>query len=90
MPDNIISYTVLNEFVSESSPICYGIQRWKEFGKIRIPLPSIEEQEKIVTTIAIADEEISILNEQLESLDLQKKALMQQLLTGKRRVKVDP
>ena len=66
-----------------------GSLRWKEFGKIHIPLPSVEEQKKIAATITIAEQEISNLTDQLENLNNQKKALMQQLLTGKRRVKVD-
>ncbi|HHJ2714595.1 restriction endonuclease subunit S [Enterobacter roggenkampii] len=54
-----------------------------------INLPCIEEQQKIATVLSAADAEISILEKKLACLKDEKKALMQQLLTGKRRVKVD-
>ncbi|WP_176602142.1 restriction endonuclease subunit S [Enterobacter kobei] len=51
--------------------------------------PCIEEQQKIAAVLSIADAEISTLEKKLACLRDEKKALMQQLLTGKRRVKVD-
>lgn len=65
-----------------------GSLRWKEFGLIHVPLPPLEEQQKIATVLSTADQEISALQQKLDALKLEKKALMQQLLTGKRRVKV--
>ncbi len=50
---------------------------------------SIDEQNKIGLTLENKGNEILALKTQLSSLKQQKKALMQQLLTGKRRVKVD-
>jgi type I restriction enzyme S subunit len=38
--------------------------------------------------LSAADREIEILQQKLDGLKQEKKALMQQLLTGKRRVKV--
>ncbi|EFH7551454.1 TPA: restriction endonuclease subunit S [Escherichia coli] len=51
--------------------------------------PCIEEQQKIAAVLSVADAEISTLEKKLACLKDEKKALMQQLLTGKRRVKVD-
>ena len=51
--------------------------------------PCIEEQQKIAAVLSAADAEISRLEKKLACLKNEKKALMQQLLTGKRRVKVD-
>lgn len=51
-------------------------------------LPDMEEQQKIVAVLAAADQEITTLQQQLDQLKQEKKALMQQLLTGKRRVLV--
>ncbi|MEH8127708.1 restriction endonuclease subunit S [Aeromonas veronii] len=51
--------------------------------------PSFEEQEKIAAVLSSADQEISALQQKLAALKQEKKALMQQLLTGKRRVKVE-
>ncbi|WP_249966794.1 restriction endonuclease subunit S [Escherichia coli] len=58
----------------------------KEF---ELDLPSIREQQKIAAVLSVADAEISTLEKKLACLKDEKKALMQQLLTGKRRVKVD-
>ncbi len=66
-----------------------GSLRWKEFKTIHIPLPSLEEQQKIADVIVNADKEIKTLEQQLSYLIQEKKSLMQQLLTGKRRVKID-
>lgn len=52
-------------------------------------LPPLKEQQKIAAVLNAADEEISALQQKIEALKQEKKALMQQLLTGKRRVKVD-
>lgn len=54
-----------------------------------INLPCIEEQQMIATVLSAADAEISTLEKKIACLKEEKKALMQQLLTGKRRVKVD-
>lgn len=66
-----------------------GSLRWKEFSKIQVPLPSLPEQQKIAQVLSTADTEIANLQAQLDKLKLEKKALMQQLLTGKRRVRLD-
>ena len=54
----------------------------------KIKLPSLPEQQKIAAVLTTADQEIDNLRAQLNHLKQEKKALMQQLLTGKRRVKV--
>lgn len=51
--------------------------------------PSFEEQVKIAAVLTAADQEITALQNKLAALKQEKKALMQQLLTGKRRVNVD-
>jgi type I restriction enzyme S subunit len=61
----------------------------KEFNQIHVPLPPLKEQQKIAAVLSVADAEISTLEKKLACLRDEKKALMQQLLTGKRRVKVD-
>tara|TARA_B100000315_G_scaffold120783_1_gene110627 strand:+ start:5332 stop:6597 length:1266 start_codon:yes stop_codon:yes gene_type:complete len=57
--------------------------------KVKITLPKKPEQQKIASVLNNAEKEIKLLEQQLADLKLEKKALMQQLLTGKRRVKVD-
>ncbi len=56
---------------------------------IKLHLPSLTEQQKIASVLTNADREIELLEQQLTDLKQEKKALMQQLLTGKRRVKLD-
>lgn len=51
-------------------------------------LPSGVEQELIAEVLTSADKEITIQRKKLDSLRLQKRGLMQQLLAGKTRVKV--
>lgn len=65
-----------------------GSLRWKEFSSIRVPLPSLEEQNKIATILGKADSQVKSLNKNLEFLRSEKVALMQQLLTGKQRVTI--
>src|SRR5690554_448916 len=59
------------------------------FANLVIPCPSSEEQQAISEVFATADREIASLQARLGSLKSEKKALMQQLLTGKRRVQVE-
>ncbi len=65
-----------------------GSLRWKEFSKIKIPLPTLDEQEWIGEIIRIAESDEVNLKLQHSCLISQKKALMQQLLSGKKRVKI--
>ena len=61
-----------------------------ELMKEKIYIPTdISEQKAIADILSVADDEINLLNKKLEALKEQKKALMQQLLTGKIRVKVN-
>ncbi|PPW49705.1 restriction endonuclease subunit S [Escherichia coli] len=59
------------------------------YSNLVIPIPDAKEQQKIAAVLSAADAEISTLEKKLACLRDEKKALMQQLLTGKRRVKVD-
>ena len=61
----------------------------KPIYSLRLKIPKLKEQHKIVSVLTNADKEIELLEQQLADLKQEKKALMQQLLTGKRRVKVE-
>jgi type I restriction enzyme S subunit len=56
---------------------------------IKIKLSSLTEQRKIAVILTNADKEVELLEQQCTHLKQEKKALMQQVLTGKRRVKLD-
>ena len=66
-----------------------GSLRWKEFSQIHVPLPPLPEQSQIAEVLELATKEIVSLETGLDLLKQEKKALMQQLLTGKRRVNVE-
>ncbi|WP_050071450.1 restriction endonuclease subunit S [Aliarcobacter butzleri] len=59
-----------------------------EYQELEIKLPSKNEQLKISKFLNTINNEISLLKNELEELNLQKKALMQKLLTGQVRVKI--
>jgi len=62
---------------------------WYElFSKIKIKLPSLEEQTAIAQVLQAADKEIQLLKAKTDKLRKQKKGMMQVLLTGKKRLKV--
>ena len=60
----------------------------KDLESLSVSYPiSHEEQQRIAAVLSAADHKIDSLMQQLQALKNEKKALMQQLLTGKRRVK---
>ena len=66
-----------------------GRLAWADFARITVPLPSLEEQRRIADFFAVADKEIELQTGYLYGLRQQKKGLMQRLLTGQVRVKVE-
>lgn len=60
----------------------------KQFLKLKINIPDIEEQKAISNVLNKANNQLIEYKEKLEKLELLKKWLEQQLLTGKTRVKV--
>lgn len=63
--------------------------KYPHFAKIRTCVPDIEEQRAIAAAFASLDDSTRDYEAQLTALRQEKAALMQQLLTGKRRVKLD-
>lgn len=59
-----------------------------DLKSFKVSLPILSEQQKIASVLTVADKEIDMLESKLAHFKQEKKALMQQLLTGKRRVKV--
>lgn len=60
-----------------------------DIKNLQIKLPEPGEQKAISNFLSVADTESELLESRLNRLKQEKKALMQQLLTGKRRVKVE-
>lgn len=59
---------------------------WDSFAPISCTLPPIEEQQKIATILTTQDRVIELKEKRLAEKQRQKKYLMQQLLTGKKRL----
>ena len=77
------------EVIKNSVKATVDSLRMPVFTGMRIKLPSLEEQRQIVDVLSCSDKEIQAITQRLYLLKQEKKALMQQLLTGKRRVKVE-
>jgi type I restriction enzyme S subunit len=65
-----------------------GSLRWKAFSLIRVPVPELDEQQAIMSVLETAIREEQLARQSLAHLQTEKRALMQQLLTGKRTVKI--
>lgn len=63
--------------------------KYNQLKKISWKVPLKSEQTAIAKVLLTSDYEINALKVQIDRFEQEKKALMQQLLTGKRRVKVD-
>ncbi len=62
----------------------------KDVEKQKLVVPTLlQEQQKIASVLTAADKEIQVFQAKLAHFRQEKKALIQQLLTGKRRVKVE-
>jgi len=59
---------------------------YADLAALRLPLPDIEEQREIVAILNAAKADLSSTEEMIEAVKLQKRGLMQKLLTGEWRV----
>ncbi len=79
-----VNYDYVNSRINALGEGGVRIYLWYElFSKIKISLPSLEEQNAIAEILNTANQEVKQYQQKLEALKLQKKGLMQQLLTGK-------
>lgn len=60
--------------------------KYPDFCQVKVRIPSKEEQTAIADLLYEFDKEINLANEKLANLQSQKRGLMQQLLTGKKRI----
>ena len=58
--------------------------------KVSLPLPPLHEQKQITEILMTVDNKLELLREKKKTLEQLKKGLMNDLLTGRRRVKVEP
>lgn len=78
-----------NQLIRRASGSTFLELSKSEFEAIKFKTPQLKEQQKIAAVLTNADKEIELLEQQLADLQQEKKALMQVLLTGKKRVVVD-
>lgn len=81
------------EFIGRLKTATIGIRdgkqiAFRDFSFMRLPAPAIAEQQAISGLLCEYDKEITLQQNKLEQLKQQKRSLMQQLLTGKVRVKI--
>lgn len=62
---------------------------FSDLAEFTFPCPPIEEQRQIAALLDTADQQLTLLRAQRTVLDQQKRGLMQRLLTGKLRVKIN-
>jgi len=59
-----------------------GVVNTSEIGKVKIPIPPIEEQQKISSIVQSVGSKILYLKSKKSNLEILKKGLLQKLLTG--------
>ena len=78
-------------FIRRLNSVIYGIRDGKQIGyddfsTLKLPYPPKAEQSAIAKVFQAANDEIAVLQNEITQLKIQKKGLMQLLLTGKVRV----
>ncbi|WP_176542174.1 restriction endonuclease subunit S [Bacillus wiedmannii] len=80
---------VLRQLKSSISDAGRPVVNSKVLNSLNFPIPSLEEQEEIVNTLLSLNKKIQHENNKMEIQLILKNGLMQSILTGKVRVKVD-
>lgn len=84
----LVQGTQFNNLANATSGSKMPRADWNFMREFEFKIPPLKEQTAIAQVLTKADEEIDQTQEYLEQLKEQKKGLMQQLLTGQRRVVV--
>lgn len=79
-------FKYLLELISPGGAGRNRVMSKKDFLKLEVKIPSVEEQKAIAEVLDTANLELKLYEEKLRLLQEQKKGLLQQLLTGKTRV----
>jgi len=80
---------VVNKILSLTAGSTFPNIDSKSLRSIEVSLPHFPEQTAIASVLQAADKEIQLLKAKADQLKQQKKGLMQQLLTGKKRLNYD-
>lgn len=58
----------------------------RELKNWHIPIPPLDEQDKMIEILQAVDSQVAVANEKVTALEMLKKSLLQNLLTGKIRI----
>ena len=83
-----LQYNFAKQAINNSVKACVDSLRLPVFIEMIVNLPILEEQQAIAEVLSTADNEIKMAKQKFEAIHTQKRALMQQLLTGKKRLKI--
>ena len=86
---HLLTYHKKHEIASMAQGITIIHVYGRDLKRIRVSFPDLVKQRQISKVLCTMDQERINLTAYLDKLKSEKKALMQQLLTGKRRVKID-
>ena len=83
--------SVVNKFFRNSQGLVEDTLncKFKDFAIVKVEVPEYEEQVAIANVLSTAQAEIKYYEQKLNALQQQKKGLMQKLLTGEIRVKIE-
>ncbi|MCF6277543.1 MAG: restriction endonuclease subunit S, partial [Anaerolineales bacterium] len=62
---------------------------YDDLAAMKLPLPELDEQREIIRILNTARDDLTITEKEIQALNRQKRGLMQKLLTGEWRVKVE-
>lgn len=81
--------SVRKQVVATASYTTRALTNGGSLGRVKVLVPSVEEQAAVVAVIADADAELAVLERRLESARAIKTGMMQELLTGRTRLPVE-
>lgn len=90
-PKYVFQYILTERFLNQLIPMgsSYPAVTAEQIGKVKIPQPPKDEQRQIASILSNVDDQIEKERRTKEQFEKMKKGLMQILLTGKVRVKVN-
>ena len=82
----LLNHTIYRQSYSFVEGTAQQVLSFKKLGSLKYCLPSLPEQQEIAEILSAQDKLIALKEKLIEEKKRQKKALMQQLLTGKKRL----
>lgn len=76
----------ISHAISTTSGTNHPRTSWKAIAKFKLPLPPLSEQQKISEILSTVDKRLELLREKEERFEKIKRGLMNELLTGRKRV----